>query len=220
MIVRRLMRIIDRSPSHKSSTRLKVAGWWHKGRRRCLFRVQNRRESKISASDVAAQCKYHSKKNLSTTSSPLTVCLYQGRPLKTNNTTKIIKSNQSLVLQHVTRSSTGRYSCSALNSEGETVSNDFLLKVKFRPLCATDKMMVVGASKGENIQLTCEIEAYPLPKRFYWKFENSEESVEIEQQKFNNNGTRSVLSFSTATDHVRCSQKESLLSPQIRSFQT
>lgn len=160
------------------------------------------------------------KKNLSTTSSPITVCLYQGRPLKTNNTTKIIKSNQSLVLQHVTRSSTGRYSCSALNSEGETVSNDFLLKVKFRPLCATDKMMVVGASKGENIQLTCEIEAYPLPKRFYWKFENSEESVEIEQQKFNNNGTRSVLSFSTATDHVRCSQKESLLSPQIRSFQT
>lgn len=70
------------------------------------------------------------------------------------------------------------------------------------PLCATDKMMVVGATKGEDIQLTCEIKSYPLPKRFFWKFENSEESLEIDQSKFNNNGTRSILSFSTATDHV------------------
>lgn len=106
------------------------------------------------------------------------------------------------MLQRVTRFSAGKYSCSALNSEGETVSNEFLLKVKFVPLCATDKMMVVGATKGEDIQLTCEIKSYPLPKRFFWKFENSEESLEIDQRKFSNNGTRSVLSFSTATDHV------------------
>jgi Immunoglobulin domain len=108
------------------------------------------------------------------------------------------------VLQRVTRFSAGKYSCSALNSEGETVSNEFLLKVKFVPLCATDKMMVVGATKGEDIQLTCEIKSYPLPRRFYWKFENSEESVEIDQRKFSNNGTKSILSFSTATDHVTC----------------
>lgn len=127
---------------------------------------------------------------------------HQGRPLKTNSSTKIVKSNQSLVLQRVTRFSAGKYSCSALNSEGETVSNEFLLKVKFVPLCATDKMMVVGATKGEDIQLTCEIKSYPLPKRFFWKFENSEESVEIDQRKFSNNGTRSILSFSTASDHV------------------
>lgn len=110
------------------------------------------------------------------------------------------------MLQRVTRTSAGKYSCSALNSEGETVSNEFLLKVKFVPLCATDKMMVVGATKGEDIQLTCEIKSYPLPKRFFWKFENSEESLEIDQRKFSNNGTRSVLSFSTATDHVTCTR--------------
>lgn len=107
----------------------------------------------------------------------------------------------------MTRSSAGKYSCSALNSEGETVSNEFLLKVKFVPLCATDKMMVVGATKGEDIQLACEIKSYPLPKRFYWKFENSEESVEIDLRKYSNNGTRSVLSFSTATDHVTCTSE-------------
>lgn len=106
------------------------------------------------------------------------------------------------MLQKVTRSSAGKYSCSALNSEGETVSNEFLLKVKFVPICATDKMMIVGATKGENVQMTCDVKSYPIPKRFYWKFENSEESVEIDQRKFNNNGSRSLLTISTATDHV------------------
>lgn len=62
-------------------------------------------------------------------------------------------------------------------------------------------MLIVGASKGENVLLTCVINSYPLPRRFFWKFENSEESVEIEQSKFNNNGTKSILSFSTASDH-------------------
>jgi hypothetical protein len=83
------------------------------------------------------------------------------------------------------------------------VSNDFLLKVKYIPICATDKMMIVGATKGENIQMTCDVKSYPVPKRFYWKFENSEESVEIDQRKFINNGSRSLLTISTATDHVR-----------------
>lgn len=106
------------------------------------------------------------------------------------------------MLQKVTRSSAGRFSCSALNSEGETVSNEFLLKVKFVPICATDKMMIVGASKDENVQLSCDVKSYPVPKRFYWKFENSEESVEIDQRKFNNNGSRSVLTISTGTDQV------------------
>jgi hypothetical protein len=106
------------------------------------------------------------------------------------------------VLQKVTRSSAGKFSCSALNSEGETVSNEFQLKVKFVPICATDKILIIGASKGENVQLSCDVKSYPVPKRFYWKFENSEESVEIDQRKFTNNGSRSVLTISTDMDHV------------------
>lgn len=70
------------------------------------------------------------------------------------------------------------------------------------PMCATDKMMIVGASKGEMVQLTCEISSYPAPKRYYWKFENSEETVELDQKKFSQEGNTSVLSFSTLSDHV------------------
>ncbi|KAL0849661.1 hypothetical protein ABMA28_013915, partial [Loxostege sticticalis] len=46
------------------------------------------------------------------------------RPLAHNATARVFHSNQSLVLQKVTRHSSGRYACSALNAEGETVSNE------------------------------------------------------------------------------------------------
>lgn len=40
------------------------------------------------------------------------------------------------MLQKVTRSSSGSYACSALNSEGETISNQLSLRVKCKhPLC-------------------------------------------------------------------------------------
>ena len=53
-----------------------------------------------------------------------------------NATARIIRSNQSLVLQKVNRYSAGEYACSALNTEGETVSNQLSLRVKckyFKP---------------------------------------------------------------------------------------
>uniref|UniRef100_A0A1B0DNE6 Uncharacterized protein n=1 Tax=Phlebotomus papatasi TaxID=29031 RepID=A0A1B0DNE6_PHLPP len=46
------------------------------------------------------------------------------------NIARVIRSNQSLVLQKVTRFSAGNYACSAINQEGETVSNQLPLRVK------------------------------------------------------------------------------------------
>lgn len=48
---------------------------------------------------------------------------------------RIIHSNQSLVLQKVTKQSAGVYRCSVVNSEGETVSDDlnFRVQCKFFP---------------------------------------------------------------------------------------
>lgn len=53
-----------------------------------------------------------------------------------NTSARIIRSNQSLVLQKVTRQSSGNYSCSAINDEGETVSNQLELRVKCK--CAAN----------------------------------------------------------------------------------
>lgn len=50
-------------------------------------------------------------------------------------TARIIRSNQSLVIQKVTRANAGKYVCSAVNTEGETLSNDlpFRVQCKFSP---------------------------------------------------------------------------------------
>jgi Immunoglobulin domain len=56
--------------------------------------------------------------------------LWQDHIIPYNASARIIRSNQSLVLQKVNRNSTGNYSCSAINQEGETVSNQISLRVK------------------------------------------------------------------------------------------
>lgn len=55
---------------------------------------------------------------------------FQNVVLAHNATARVIRSNQSLVLQRVTKQSAGNYSCSAINAEGETVSNQLELRVK------------------------------------------------------------------------------------------
>ncbi|CAH0551848.1 unnamed protein product [Brassicogethes aeneus] len=57
--------------------------------------------------------------------------LHDGLVLNHNMSGRIIHSNQSLVLQKVTRQSAGRYRCSVVNSEGETVSDELDFRVQF-----------------------------------------------------------------------------------------
>lgn len=56
--------------------------------------------------------------------------VFQGIVISHNASARVIRSNQSLVLQKVTRKASGNYSCSAINAEGETVSNQLPLRVK------------------------------------------------------------------------------------------
>ncbi|CAH1124419.1 unnamed protein product [Ceutorhynchus assimilis] len=119
-----------------------------------------------------------------------------------NLSNRIIHSNQSLVLQKVTKQSAGVYRCSVVNSEGETVSDELNFRVQYAPRCKNDKIVVVGASKGENIDVVCEVESDPPVKSYKWKFNNSGETLELESQRFSktSNGNVSILKYNPTTE--------------------
>ncbi|KAL1502267.1 hypothetical protein ABEB36_007433 [Hypothenemus hampei] len=119
-----------------------------------------------------------------------------------NMSNRIIHSNQSLVLQKVTKQSAGMYRCSVVNTEGETVSDELRFRVQYAPTCKFDKIMIVGASRGESIDVVCEVESDPPAKSYKWKFNNSGETLELESERFarTSNGTVSMLKYTPVTE--------------------
>ncbi|KAL1129902.1 hypothetical protein AAG570_012846 [Ranatra chinensis] len=101
-----------------------------------------------------------------------------GRSIINDPSGGVIVSNQTLVLQSVSRSSAGYYSCGAANSQGETHSSPFLLHVKCKhfvdePECGDRQQKVYGAARLEEVLVECEVDANPAPSEFRWWFNNS-----------------------------------------------
>ncbi|KAJ2953944.1 hypothetical protein O0L34_g1581 [Tuta absoluta] len=126
--------------------------------------------------------------------------LHDDRPLAHNATARVFHSNQSLVLQKVTRHSSGRYACSALNGEGETVSNELHFRVKYAPSCRTAGVAVVGAARGESVVIVCEVDADPPAAVFKWKFNNSGETIDVAADRYTSNGSASSLKYTPVAD--------------------
>ncbi|RLU16894.1 hypothetical protein DMN91_010963 [Ooceraea biroi] len=112
------------------------------------------------------------------------IWIHDNQILAHNTSARIIWSNQSLVLQSVTRSSAGRYVCAATNALNETRSEPLHFRVKFAPVCKEDRIIVVGASKGESLDIACSVEADPPAHNFRWKFNNSGETLEVAPGRF------------------------------------
>ncbi|RZF42473.1 hypothetical protein LSTR_LSTR004392 [Laodelphax striatellus] len=125
---------------------------------------------------------------------------HNGVLLSHNASARLILINQSLVLQKVTRQNAGIYECLAVNQEGETRSNNLTLRVKYAPTCKQERILVVGASRSENLHIVCEVEADPPAKSFRWKFNNSGETMDVEPERYTANGTTSVLYYTPVVD--------------------
>ncbi|XP_037957726.1 neural cell adhesion molecule 1-A [Teleopsis dalmanni] len=127
--------------------------------------------------------------------------LHNGMQLEHNTSARVIRSNQSLVLQKITKHFAGNYACSAINDEGETVSNQLLLRVKYTPICRhLDRVILIGASKDETVEVPCEVQADPPPRTFRWKFNNSGETLDIGSDRFSINGSGSMLKYTPMND--------------------
>ncbi|XP_011496554.1 PREDICTED: hemicentin-1 [Ceratosolen solmsi marchali] len=110
--------------------------------------------------------------------------IHNGVILTHNTSARIIWSNQSLVLQSVTRNSAGLYVCAATNNIQETKSEPLEFRVKYAPVCKEDRIVVVGGSRGESLEIACKVEADPPAHSFRWKFNNSGETLEVPNKRF------------------------------------
>lgn len=68
------------------------------------------------------------------------------------------------------------------------------------PVCATDKLAIVGAFRGEHLKVLCEVQADPPARSFKWKFNSSGESYDIGKDRYAKNGSRSELHYTPVTD--------------------
>ncbi|XP_012526674.1 hemicentin-2 isoform X1 [Monomorium pharaonis] len=109
-----------------------------------------------------------------------------GKELHQNATAGIIlPGGQSLVLQSVTKSSAGEYSCMAANVEGKSMSRPVTLEVMYAPICKDgSSTQVVGALKHETISLVCGVQSKPPPTTFHWTFNNSGELMSVPATRY------------------------------------
>lgn len=63
-------------------------------------------------------------------------------------------------------------------------------------------MIVVGASRGESLDIPCEIEADPPARSYRWKFNNSGETLDVAAARYasTSNGTTSILKYTPVSD--------------------
>ncbi|XP_050691431.1 nephrin-like [Eriocheir sinensis] len=125
---------------------------------------------------------------------------HEGTELHHNITAGVIISNQSLVLQRVTRASSGNYYCVGSNIEGDGQSKAIHLRVKYAPVCREPHMSYHGAARHEKVNIPCHVDAHPRPFTYRWTFNNSGESVEIPQDDIKVGSSSSTVSYTPTSE--------------------
>ncbi|KAJ9582203.1 hypothetical protein L9F63_003442, partial [Diploptera punctata] len=124
-----------------------------------------------------------------------------GKTLYNNASVGTIVSNQSLVLQSVTRFRAGLYTCVGSNQEGDGESNPVYLDVKFAPVCKAGQQKVHGVARQETARILCELEANPQDGiHFTWKFNNTAEVIDIPASHFTTDRSRSTAAYTPMTE--------------------
>ncbi|XP_062126409.1 protein turtle homolog A [Drosophila sulfurigaster albostrigata] len=125
---------------------------------------------------------------------------HNGKELQHNVSVGIILSDQSLVLQSVSRASAGDYTCLAVNSEGKGLSNPVTLRIRYAPICAIDHEELLGALKHETLPLKCEVDASPPADSFHWTFNSSGEQTELPARLHSSETGMSRLNYTPSSD--------------------
>uniref|UniRef100_A0A182ND10 Ig-like domain-containing protein n=1 Tax=Anopheles dirus TaxID=7168 RepID=A0A182ND10_9DIPT len=125
---------------------------------------------------------------------------HNNKTLTRNISQGVIVSKHSLVLQRVTRTTAGNYTCVGFNAEGEGSSPAFELNVMYAPTCAPNQPRVYGVAKQENAEIRCVVDANPPDVEFKWTFNNSAESIDVQASHISRLGTSSIVSYTPMTE--------------------
>ncbi|XP_041973137.1 titin-like [Aricia agestis] len=112
-------------------------------------------------------------------------------------------TRDSLVLQKLSPSFNGRYTCEATNDEGTGVSRPYNLRIRHKPLCKYNEPKMIAAKLLEPVKIDCEVEAFPSLDAFQWAFKYSSGRVEqIDREKFTvaKEQGRSVLTYTPTSE--------------------
>ncbi|XP_045111942.1 nephrin-like isoform X2 [Portunus trituberculatus] len=126
---------------------------------------------------------------------------HDGHELVHNVSKRILVTKASLALQEVSRHTSGRYQCLASNVEGDALSNNLTIAVKYSPRCVLTPG-VVGAALGQVTNVTCRVEADPANVTFMWSFSNAarhSRSRPIDRDMYTTSGLTSVLQYRPST---------------------
>ncbi|XP_044744983.1 nephrin-like [Coccinella septempunctata] len=104
---------------------------------------------------------------------------HNGKLLKDNKKNDISLNHNALVLRNITKHQNGNYSCVATNDEGIGKSNNFHLRIMYKPICKANQPRVYGVARHELAKILCEVESHPPPNTFKWSFNNSAENIDI-----------------------------------------
>ncbi|KAM7302160.1 hemicentin-2 [Ixodes scapularis] len=105
----------------------------------------------------------------------------------------LIISKTFLVIQRVQRHHSGFYSCSAENTLGRTQGENLQLRVQHAPLCREKQTVVYAASRHQEVEVHCDVEADPSNVTFEWRFNSTLQNRTV--KSFTNHGTRSVAHY-------------------------
>ncbi|XP_064456304.1 hemicentin-1-like [Ornithodoros turicata] len=105
----------------------------------------------------------------------------------------VIISKNFLIIQKVQTHHSGFYACSAENSEGRTQGERLQLRVQHAPLCKENQSIVYAASRHQEVEVHCEVEADPTDVTFQWSFNSTIQNRPIES--FTSQGTRSIARY-------------------------
>uniref|UniRef100_A0A182PUR7 Ig-like domain-containing protein n=1 Tax=Anopheles epiroticus TaxID=199890 RepID=A0A182PUR7_9DIPT len=125
---------------------------------------------------------------------------HNNKTLTRNISQGVIVSKHSLVLQGVSRTTAGNYTCVGFNAEGEGSSPTFELNVMYAPTCAPNQPRVYGVAKQENAEIRCVVDANPPDVEFKWTFNNSAESIDVQASHISRLGTSSIVSYTPMTE--------------------